>query len=384
MISRDQHILRIESLLKRNRVVAILGARQVGKTTIAKQILARRSGDRSHFDLEDPRDRGRLGDPMLSLGHLRGLVVLDEVQRVPELFQILRVLADKPRGARFLVLGSASPELLRQTSESLAGRIAYYELGGFDIHEIGAARVQRLWLRGGFPRSFTAGTEKNSVEWRNDFIKTFFERELPTLGMGLPPELLRRFWFMLAHYHGQIWNSTEFAASLGVADKTISRYLDLLVGTFLARRISPWFENLQKRQVKAPKIYISDTGLLHSLLGIEDMADLERNVKLGASWESFGFSNVLDHLRPRSGEVYYWATHQGAELDLLIVRGRRRLGFEIKRSSAPQLTPSMRIALADLKLDSIDVIYPGEHTYPMAPRIRAVPLHRIRETIDSL
>lgn len=384
-ISRKTHLRRLRYLLGRSPVVAILGQRQVGKTTLARDFAASRSGPTRFYDLEDPASLARLQDPMLELGPRRGLVVLDEIHRVPGLFACLRVLADRPRTpARFLVLGSASEELLRQSSESLAGRIAFHELRGFSVDEAGIASLERLWIRGGLPASFLARSEKDSIRWRQDFVRTFLERDLPQLGISIASTTLERFWAMLAHYHGQIWNASEFARSFGVSNMTVGRYLDILSRTFVVRTLRPWFENLAKRQVKAPKVYLTDTGILHSLLAIGSKSDLERHPKLGASWESFGLQAVIDRLGVRGEECYYWATHAGAELDLLVVRGRTRLGFEFKRTSAPQLTPSMRTALEDLHLQRLDVVHGGDDTFPMAPRIRAVALSRILDDLKPL
>jgi predicted AAA+ superfamily ATPase len=337
------------------------------------------------FDLEDPADLARLADARLTLEPLRGLVVVDEIQRRPDLFPLLRVLADRPRHpARFLVLGRASPDLLRQSSESLAGRVAYHELGGFSVEDVGPARADRLWLRGGFPRSFLARTERDGDEWRQAFVRTFVERDLPQLGVTIPPATLERFWAMLAHYHAQVWNASEFARSFGVSDATVRRYLDLLSATFAVRVLLPWSENLGKRQVRSPKVYLADSGLLHSLLGIRERRDLERHPKLGASWEGFALDAVVRRLGVERRECHFWATHGGAELDLLVVRGRRRWGFEFKRTSAPAVTRSMRVALEDLRLQRLDVVHGGPHTFLLAPRIRAVAFARLLDDVATL
>lgn len=384
MIARLGHLRTLERLLSAHRVVAILGARQVGKTTLARGLIQRRGGPSTIFDLEDPADLARLADPILALENLRGLVVLDEIQRRPDLFPILRVLSDRPRSTtRFLVLGSASPDLLRQSSESLAGRIAYHELPGFTLDEVGPSTLASVWLRGGFPRSFLARSAAASAEWRRAFIRTFLERDLPQLGVTIPAPTLQRFWSMLAHYHGQVWNSSEFARSFGVADTTVRRYLDVLSSTFVARQLQPWSENLGKRQVKSPKVYLSDSGLLHTLLGIETLRDLERHPKVGASWEGFMLGTVMHVLRLPLESCYFWATHAGAEIDLLVIEGRRRRGFEFKRTTAPQLTRSMRSALEDLKLSRLDVIHAGKETFPLAPRVRAVAATRILDDLDG-
>ena len=367
-------------------MVGILGARQVGKTTLARQLSARWQSPTVFFDLENPRDRSRLvEDPLLALESHEGLVVIDEVQNAPELFPILRVLVDRPESAtKFLILGSASPDLLRQGSETLAGRIYYHEIGGFDLTEVGVDVLDRLWLRGGFPRSFLAQDDAASAEWRRGFIRTFLERDLPALGLQVPPDAMRRFWTMLAHFHGQVWNGAELARAFGVAETTVRRYLDLLRSALVLDVLPPWFENLKKRQVKSPKVYLSDSGLLHALLGIDDMEDLLRHPKVGASFEGLACREVIATLGARHEEVFFWATHAGAELDLLVVRRHRRLGFEIKRTSTPKLSPSIRTALSDLNLDRLDVIYAGDETFPLAERVRAVGITRLRQDLEPL
>lgn len=381
-MERRSHQAEIEAALRRSPVVAILGPRQVGKTTLARSI-SRARGSVSWFDLEDPEHRRLLGDPKLALQDLRGLVVLDEIQRVPEVFPVLRVLADRrPVRTRFLVLGSASPDLLRQSSESLAGRIHYHELTPFSLDETGARSSQRLWLRGGFPRAYLARTDALCFAWLEDFTRTYLEREVPQLGQRVPGETLRRFWSMLAHYHGQVWNSSEFARSFGMSDVTVRRYLDLLASLFLVRLMQPWHENLGKRLVKAPKVYIEDSGLLHQLLGVHSRAQLERHPKVGASWEGFVLAAVERKLRVQPGEAYFYGAHSGAELDLLVVRGGRRVGFEFKRTVAPDVTRSMRTAAEDLRLDRLDVIHAGEHTYALSDGIRAVALSRLLDDLE--
>ena len=367
----------MDRLLGRYPVVGLVGARQIGKTTLARAVAARRR-PRALFDLENPEDLARLADPMLALKDLKGLVVVDEIHRLPGLFAVLRVLADRPRTpARFLVLGSASPDLLRQSAETLAGRIAYHELGGFSLGEIGPNNRRRLWTRGGFPRAYLARSAAESAEWRRGFIRTFLERDLPQLGITVSSTAMRRFWTMLAHYHGQVWNASEFGRSFGVADTTVRNYLDLLTAALVVRQLPPWHENISKRQVKAPKVYIADSGLLHALLGIGTEMELDAHPKVGASWEGFALEEVIRRLGARREECFFWATHAGAELDLLVVRGRDRLGFEAKRTVAPRLTPSMRTALTDLKLQRLDVLHAGDHTFPLAPRVRAVALARL-------
>jgi predicted AAA+ superfamily ATPase len=385
MIDRDLHVQRITGLLKRFPVVALLGARQVGKTTLAGLIAPSVSDHSTRFDLENPADVARLADPMLALQGLKGIVVLDEVQRRPELFPVLRVLADrKPVRARFLVLGSAAPDLLRQSSESLAGRIAYYELPGLALREIGAERADRLWMRGGFPKSFLAHSDRESLEWRRSFIRTFLERDLPALGVNIASDTMRRFWLMLAHYHAQLWNASELGRSFGVADTTVRSYLDKLTDALVVRQLKPWHENLSKRQVKAPKIFIRDSGLLHALLNLATQRDLEGHPKLGASWEGFIIDQIVQQLGVKPEETYHWRTHQGAELDLLIVRGTLRLGFEVKRTVAPALTPSMRSALQDLKLKSLTVVHAGNETFPLSKQVQAVAVDDLLKIVKSL
>jgi predicted AAA+ superfamily ATPase len=384
MIARASHLAALRRLLARSPVVALLGARQVGKTTLARQLAgeARRS---EFFDLERAADVARLSDPELTLGPLGGVVVLDEIQRRPDLFPALRVLADRPRTpARFLVLGSAAPQLLRQSAESLAGRIAFHELPGLTIEEVGANALDRLWLRGGFPRAFTARANSESANWRRTFVRTFLERDVPQLGISIPSVTLERFWSMLAHYHGQIWNGSEFGRSFGVSHHAVRRYLEALEATFMLRVLRPWAESLAKRQVKSPKVYVRDSGLLHTLLDIGDLTHLERHPKVGASWEGFIVEVLIQQLGARSDQCYFWATHTGAELDLLVVDGTRRLGFEIKRTTAPRLTPSMRHALSDLGLTRLDVMHVGTETFPLAPSVRAVAAHRLLEDVEPL
>jgi predicted AAA+ superfamily ATPase len=382
--SRPRRIAEVAASLRRSPVVALLGPRQCGKSTLARAI-ARRNPGTTFFDLEDPRDVARLDDPMLALAEPAGLVVLDEIQRRPELFPSLRVLADRrPLRTRFLVLGSASRDLLRQSSESLAGRIEYLEMDGFALDEAGLEKFGSLWVRGGFPRSLLARTESASVSWRREFVRTFVERDLPQIGSNVSSSTIRRFWTMLAHYHGQIWNASEFARAFGVSEASVRRYADLLVETFVVRRLPPWSENLGKRQVKSPKLYIADTGILHSLLGIESRAGLESHPKVGASWEGFGMSQVMERLGASRDECYFWATQAGAELDLLVIRGDRRMGFEFKRTVAPQVTKSMHIALEDLRLSSLDVVHAGDQTFPLREGIRALSLKRILTDLKPL
>ena len=371
MIDRKADVALVRVALRRSRVVALLGPRQCGKTTLARKFVSPDS--LNYFDLEEPQSLARLTGPDTALRPLEKLVVIDEIQRRPDLFPLLRVLADRtPLPARFLILGSASPDLLRQSSESLAGRLETVSLEGFRLSDLGAAAQSRHWLRGGFPLAYTARTEADSLTWRRQFLQTFLERDLPQLGIRIPAAVLRRFWNMVAHYHGQIWNAAELARALAVNESTVRRYLDLMTGVFMVRQLPPWFENLGKRQVKAPKIYVRDSGLLHTLLGVTSQHDLEHHPKVGASWEGYAVEEVLKALQP--DEAYYWATYNGAEIDLILFKDGRRVGVECKRADAPALTPSMRIALADLKLDQLSVVYPGEKKYSLARNVEVVPL----------
>ncbi len=377
MIPRAALISRVRTALARSRIVALVGPRQCGKTTLARTLA--RTGRTNYFDLEDPRSLTQLAEPMTALEGLKGLVVIDEVQLRPDLFPILRVLADRrPLPARFLILGSASPALLRQSSESLAGRIEIVEMGGFSLPEIDARNLPRHWLRGGFPLSYTARTPAASAAWRTQFVRSFLERDLPQLGVTIPALALRRFWTMLAHYHAQIWNAAEPARSLGVAETTVRRYLDLLSGVHMVRQLAPWHENLGKRQVKAPKVYVRDSGLLHHLLGITSESELLAHPKCGASWEGYAIEEVLAAVQP--DDAYFWATYQGAELDLLLFKNGRRLGVEVKRMDAPRLTPSMHVALEDLKLEQLVVVYPGPKACALAERVRVVPITRLGQS----
>ena len=371
MIDRKTDTDLIRTALKRSRIVALLGPRQCGKTTLARHFVPPHS--LNYFDLEDPASLARLSQPDTTLRPLKGLIVIDEIQRRPELFPLLRVLADRqPLPARFLLLGSASPELLRQSSESLAGRMETLSLEGFRLGDLGAQSQYRHWLRGGFPLSFTARNETDSLAWRREFLQTFLERDAPQLGVQIPAVALRRFWSMVAHYHGQIWNGAELARALAISEATVRRYLDLMTGLFMLRQLPPWYENLGKRQVKAPKIYVRDSGLLHALLGLNTPHDLEHHPKVGASWEGYAVEEVLKALRP--DDAYFWATHGGAELDLLLFKRGRRIGVECKRTDAPTLTSSMRSALTDLKLDQLLVLYPGTRRYALDKRVEVVPL----------
>ncbi len=376
MIHRQHHLDQIALGLRQFPILALLGSRQVGKTTLAREFAKTWEGLAYHFDLEDPDDQARLSDPAFVLRPLKGLVVIDEIQMRPDLFPLLRVLADRPETpARFLILGSAAPELLRNAAESLAGRVSFHELDGFALDEVKPNQGDERWLRGGYPRSFLAEDIRASKAWREAFIRTYLERDLPQLGLNLPALTLRRFWTMVGHYHGQIWNSSELARSLGVSDKTVSRYLDILEGTFMAWRLRPWHTNQGKREVKAPKVYLADTGLLHSLLGIFAHDDLLAHPKCGASWEGFVLREILRHTGSGRDEAYFWALHSGAELDLMVLYNGRRFGFEAKLTRSPKVTPSMRSAQEALDLEHLYVVCHGEgDIWPLAEGISAVPL----------
>ncbi len=380
MLKRQQYLKTIEERLGVVPVVALLGPRQVGKTTLARRI---RRADVHYFDLEDPTVANRLAEPKTALEPLTGLVVLDEIQRMPELFPLLRVLADrKPLPARFLILGSASPGLMRGVSESLAGRVSFVDINGFDLIEVGKKVLRKLWWRGGFPRAFLADSDADCRKWQEDFLRTILERDLPQLGINIPAMTLRRFWTMLAHYHGQIWSSAELARSLGSSEPTARRYLDMFASMFLVRELPPWFENLGKRQVKSPKVYIRDSGLLSYLLGLETFAALEGHPKLGASWEGFALEEVLRITGDR--DAYFWATHTGAELDLLVHWRGKRWGFEFKYSDGPVMTKSLHVVLADLKPERVFVVYPGKETYLLHERVEALPLIQLHERLTKL
>jgi len=381
-IERAALLLQTRRALAANPVVALIGPRQSGKTTLARAIAGTRPG--ATFDLEDPVGARRLAQPMTALEPLRGLVVIDEIQRDPALFPVLRVLADRPRTpARFLILGSATPELARAGAESLAGRVAFVEMGGFDLDEVGERAWRRLWLRGGFPRSFLARSDALSAAWREDFIRAFLERDIRNLAdIRTPAAQLRRLWTMLAHQHAQIFNSSEIGRSLGESHVTVRRHLDVLTGTLMVRELQPWHENLAKRQVKSPKVYLRDAGILHALLGVERFSALESHPRLGASWEGF----VLDEAIRIAGErnAFFWATQAGAELDLLLTIGGKRYGVEVKYSDAPGMTKSMRVAMADLSLERLFVAYPGAQRYPLDHRAEALPVGALREALLAL
>ncbi len=376
MIPRPEPFSQIEASFRVHPVTALLGPRQCGKTTLARFIAEKSLS--TFFDLENPVDLQRLSAPMQALNELSGLVVVDEVQRKPELFELLRVLVDRPnQNTRFLLLGSASLNLIKGVSESLAGRIGFVDLGGFQLWEAGAEYLDRLWIRGGFPKAFLADSDESSIQWRESFIRTFLERDIPQLGITIAAETLRRFWTMVAHYHGQVWNAAEFARSLGTSENTARRYLDILSGAYMIRVLPPWFENLKKRQVKAPKIYIRDTGLLHSLLQISTLTDLQGHPKIGASWEGFALEQIIGAFQTR--DAYFWATHAGAELDCMIIQKGKRHGFEFKYADAPGRTRSMQIAIENLGLEHMWVIYPGKQKYKLDSKITVIPLEEIQQ-----
>jgi predicted AAA+ superfamily ATPase len=380
MIERTALHHQLRRTTRTSPVTVLYGPRQCGKTTLARQIVD--ASSTNYFDLEDPVSQRRLSEPMLALQELRGLVVIDEVQRQPELFPVLRVLTDrKPLPACFLILGSASPDLLRQSSESLAGRVTFVEMGGFDLSEVGLEAMRRLWWRGRFPRSFLARSDAESRSWQENFIQTFLERDIREFGVQVPPVALRRLWMMLAHYHGRIWNASDIGRSLGVSHTTVKRHLDILSSALMIRQLQPWHENLGKRQVKSPKTYLRDTGLLHALLGVDSFRFLEGHPKLGASWEGFVIEEILQLVGERS--AYFWATQSGAELDLLLLVGGERYGIEVKYGDAPGMTKSMRIAASDLGLRQLFVVYPGRVSYDLDKRVAVVPLERIKKQLTS-
>jgi len=380
MILRPEPIRQIEASFQIHPVTALLGPRQCGKTTLARLIAEQEPT--TFFDLENPVDIQRLSAPMQALKDLSGLVILDEVQRKPELFELLRVLVDRSgRNARFLLLGSASPHLVKGVSESLAGRIGFVDLAGFQLWEVGVQHRDLLWIRGGLPKAFLADSESDSIQWRENFIRTFLERDIPQLGITIAAETLRRFWTMVAHYHGQVWNAAEFARALGTAENTARRYLDILTGAYMVRVLPPWFENLKKRQVKAPKTYIRDSGLFHSLLQVSNLTGLRGNPKIGASWEGFALEHIIRVFRTR--DAYFWATHAGAELDLLLTIAGKRHGFEFKYADAPGRTRSMHIAIEDLGLEHLWVIYPGDQKYALDDKITVLPLEEVSQLAQT-
>jgi len=381
MLERNEYLTRLNTAIQRSPVTALLGPRQCGKTTLSRQLVTHQQA--TFFDLESLPDQRRLQNPELALSGLSGLVILDEIQIMPELFQVLRVLVDRPENqAKFLILGSASPTLIKSTSESLAGRVEFVELSGFDLFEVGISNRNILWLRGGYPLAYLANTLDNSLVWREGFIRTFLERDIPQLGINIPAVAMRRFWTMLAHYHGQTWNASELARSMGLSDKTVRSYLDILTGTFMVRQLQPWFENLSRRQVKSPKVYFRDSGLLHSLLGITNETSLLGHPKSGASWEGFAIEQVLQAVRP--AQAYFWSTYSGPELDLMFFQDGKRYGVEVKFNEAPNVTASMRTAVKDLSLEHLWIVYPGKDEYPVEKNITTLPLTAVEGIKASL
>lgn len=371
MIQRYQIIPKIKEGLQSSPVTAILGPRQCGKTTLARYICDERKGE--YFDLEDHEDQARLQNPKMMLSIKKGLIVLDEIQRQPALLEVLRVLADRRASpARFLILGSASPSLIKNASETLAGRVYFVDMGGLSVEDVGQENMKQLWIRGGFPLSYLKETEDASVTWRENFIRTFLERDLPQLGIQIPAVMMRRFWTMIAHYHGQIWSSSEISRSLSISHPTARKYLDILTGGFVIRQLQPWFENAGKRVVKSPKVYIRDSGILHYMLNIPSWHSLQSHPKLGASWEGFAIEQVLEMFGEH--DAYFWATHGGAELDLFLLRNGKRIGFEFKYSDSPTMTKSMHIAISDLKLDKLYVVYPGSSNFIMNEKTECIGL----------
>jgi len=381
MIERPFYASQLSRAVRRSPITALIGPRQCGKTTLARMFAKGRNT--VFFDLESQIDLNRLQNPQLMLGSLQDIVIIDEIQEMPELFRVLRVLVDRPENkTRFLILGSASPDLVKNASESLAGRVEFIELSGFSLPETGVDRCDVVWLRGGFPRSFLAESDPDSLAWREGFIQTFLARDIPQLGISIPPAAMRRFWTMLAHYHGQTWNASELGRSLDLSDKTVRSYLDILTGTFMVRQLQPWYENIGKRQVKAPKIYLRDSGLLHALLSLPDFHTLQGYPRVGASWEGFAIEQALELIRP--AQAFFWATHSGAEVDLFFIHRGRRYGIECKFSETPKKTRSMSQAIESLNLAHLWVIYPGEYAYPLSKQISVWPMKNLLTLPDQL
>ncbi len=372
LVDRQHDRETLTRLIKAFPVVAILGPRQCGKTTLARMLNANH-----YFDLENPRDAARLDQPQLALEDLTGLIVIDEIQRAPELFPLMRYLVDQKKNRKFVILGSASRALIRQSSESLAGRIAYHYLGGFRLQDVNSENMKKLWIRGGLPRSFLAKSYGESQLWRTHYITTFLERDIPQLGITVPARTLRRFWLMLSHYHGQILNYSELARSFGISDMTVRNYCDILEGTFMVRILQPWYVNIGKRLVKSPKLYIRDSGLFHTLLSIEKLDQLYSSPRLGASWEGFALDCVSRAVGKEDGELYFWHTHGGAELDLFWQQGGQNWGVEFKHEDAPRMTRSMQTSIQDLQLAKLWVVYPGKSSYSLAENVRVLPLAEV-------
>ena len=376
MIERQGYIDRVKKAISRAPIAALLGPRQCGKTTLARMICEKQPS--TYFDLESQTDLRRLANPEMILASLSGLVVIDEIQTKPDLFAALRVVVDKPENkCSFLILGSASPHIIRNVSETLAGRVEFVDMAGFDLTELGTNTWKELWTKGGFPRSFLANDDQDSFAWREGFIRTFLQRDIPQLGINIPAPAIRRFWTMLAHYHGQIWNASRIGSALGINDKTVRSYLDILTETYMIHQLQPWHENISKRQVKSPKIYFRDTGLLHSLLDLQDFHAVTGHPQVGASWEGFAMEQIIRMIKP--AQVYYWATYSGAELDMFFVANGKRYGVEFKFSEAPETTKSMAIAIASLKLDKLLVVYPGENSWPISETISACPIAKAQD-----
>jgi predicted AAA+ superfamily ATPase len=373
-IPRTAEIALLKRLLRNNPIVAILGPRQCGKTTLSRQFFSQWSKNVTVFDLENPRDTQRLREPLLALENIEGLIIIDEIQRSPDLFPVLRVLADRHKKTKYLILGSASRDLIRQSSESLAGRISYAEIGGFSLQLLGASKAEKLWIRGTFPKSFLASSEAASYQWRHDFIVTFLERDIPQLGINIPAKSLDRFWKMLAHYHGQIFNASEIGKSLSISDHTAQRYLDLLSGTFMVRQLRPWYYNTKKRIIKRPKVYFRDSGILHALFTLEGKKDVLLHPKLGASWEGFALEEAIKTVRLKEDEAFFWGVHAAAEIDLVFQKKGGLYGVEVKYGQAPTLTQSMRSALKELSLKHLWIIYPGKESYFLDRNVTVIPL----------
>lgn len=369
-------LAQITQAFKVNPVVALLGPRQCGKSTLASDYASKLKGEVHFFDLENPRDQYQLENPILALEDLKGLIVIDEIQRAPNLFPYLRSFVDqRKRQIKLLILGSASRDLIQQSSESLAGRISYIELTPFQLNEV--ENINKLQLRGGFPLSYLASSEKISLKWRNDYITTFLERDLYEFGFKISPQTMRRFWMMLTHYHGQILNYSELSRSFGVSDMTVRHYLEILTQTFMIRLLQPWHENISKRQVKAPKLFFRDTGIFHTLLGVSNKIDLKNHPKIGASWEGFAMEEIISTLGIRNEECFFWGTHSSAEIDLLTFQNGKRIGYEFKYSDIPTLTTSMKIAFDDLKLDHLYVVVPKTKKMKIGERITGISLEDI-------